>query len=171
MTMFGDKARVEIERKYLVASDGWRSEDPGVEVRQGFLSAGGGATVRVRSVFGDDITPRGVVTIKGPTVGISREEYEYEIPVADAEAMLARLCLGSVVRKTRYRIPHRGLTWEVDVFYDDNQGLVLAEVELDSVDQPVDPPDWVGAEVSDDPRYFNVYLALHPYTTWPGSPE
>jgi len=163
---YGDKARIEIERKYLVTGDGWRTGEPGVEVRQGFLCASGsGPTVRVRSVSGAGIEPRGVITVKGPTRGISREEYEYEIPVADAEAMLG-LCTGSVVRKTRYRIPHAGLVWEVDVFHGDNAGLVLAEVELDATDQEVQPPDWVGEEVSSDPRYFNAYLSRHPFTTW-----
>jgi len=165
---FGDKARVEIERKFLVAGEGWRAGNPGVDVRQGFLCAAeDGPTVRVRSVSGAGIEPRGVVTIKGPTRGISRAEYEYEIPVAEADAMLESLCVGTLVRKTRYRIPHAGLVWEVDVFHADNAGLLLAEVELDDPDQPVVLPDWVGEEVSRDPRYFNAYLARHPYSTWP----
>jgi CYTH domain-containing protein len=160
--MYGDKARVEIERKFLVTGDGWKADaDEGVRVRQGFLSGDENGVVRVRRVL-----DKGVLTIKGPTRGISREEFEYTIPAADAERMLDALCAGGTVDKTRYRIPRDGVVWEVDVFAGDNAGLVLAEVELDSEDQEVTLPDWLGEEVSRDPRFYNAYLARNPFTTW-----
>ena len=160
--MYGDKARVEIERKFLVTGEGWKSEaGEGVRVRQGFLSGDENGVVRVRRVL--DL---GVLTIKGPTRGISREEFEYTIPAEDADRMLDTLCTGGVVDKTRYRIPRGDVVWEVDVFAGDNAGLVMAEVELASEDQEVELPDWLGEEVSRDPRYFNAYLARRPFSTW-----
>jgi len=160
--VYGDKARIEIERKFLIRDDSWRREaDAGTKVRQGFLAATRGCTVRVRSVAG-----RGVITVKGATRGISREEYEYEIPLADAEGMLETLCSGILVEKVRYRIPRGDLVWEIDVFEGENRGLVLAEVELDREDRKVDLPPWIGEEVSRDPRYFNAYLSSRPYRSW-----
>jgi len=159
--MFGDKARLEIERKFLVSAE-WKPSGEGVRVIQGFLSIEKRATVRVRRV-----PERGVITVKGPTVGISREEFEYSIPSEDAERLLEGFCLGTVIDKVRYRIPHRGLVWEVDVFAGENSGLVLAELELESEDQPYEAPSWIGKEVSGDVRYFNSYLAVHPYGGWP----
>ncbi|TCZ63211.1 CYTH domain-containing protein [Roseicella aquatilis] len=148
----------EIERKFLVAGDGWRREaaGPGVPLRQGYLAGGGGPeapVVRVRLAG-----PRAFLTIKGPGL-TTRAEFEYPIPVADAEAMLATLCAPPVLEKVRHRVEHAGLVWEVDVFGGHLAGLVLAEVELDSADQAVALPDWVGREVSGDPRYVNSNLA------------
>lgn len=159
--LYGDKARVEIERKYLVKGDDWKSSSDSVFVRQGFLSLDKNCTVRVRSVEGT-----GVITVKGPTKGISRAEFEYKIPVDEAEEMLGSLCSGSVIEKRRYRIPEGDLVWEVDEFFGDNEGLIMAEVELNSEDQAVDIPSWIGEEVSDDARYFNSYLATNPYKDW-----
>ncbi len=151
---------IEIERKFLVTNDSWRtSAGPGQVCRQGYLCSGNGKTVRVRL-----IGTQAFLTIKGPTEGIARSEFEYEIPLDDAEAMLP-LC-GNLVEKTRYLIPHAGMTWELDVFAGKNKGLVMAEVELKSEDQSVDLPDWTGEEVSGDPRYYNAYLAAHPFSTW-----
>ena len=151
---------IEIERKYLVKGDGWKAAaGAGLECRQGYLVSDDKKTVRVR-LMGDV----GYLTIKGATDGISRMEFEYEIDYADAAYMLM-LCK-SVVEKTRYMIGHNGKTWELDVFSAANEGLVMAEVELESEDQEVDLPDWAGEEVSGDPRYFNAYLARHPFTTW-----
>ncbi|MGF1514112.1 MAG: CYTH domain-containing protein [Elainellaceae cyanobacterium] len=150
----------EIERKFLVTGREWET-GPGVWYRQGYILTQNQATVRVRRA-GD----RGYLTVKGPTVGISRAEFEYEIPVADADAMLTTLCDRPLIEKRRYRLSVDGVTWEVDEFYGDNSGLILAEVELATVDQTVALPSWVGPEVSQDPRYFNSQLAKHPYSRW-----
>lgn len=161
MDLFGNKARVEIERKYLVVGEGWRGLGESVAVRQGFLSVGAGSTVRVRRVL-----DRGYIAVKGPSRGATRAEFEYEIPARDADAMLAGLCEGTVIEKVRHRIPVGDLVWEVDEFGGKNRGLILAEVEVESEDQTISPPSWIGEEVTRDPRYFNAYLARRPFTTW-----
>lgn len=157
---------VEIERKFLVASDSWRqSEDggelQGVAFRQGYIPTEGLTTVRVR-LEGDQAK----LTIKGKNQGLSRAEFEYAIPVSDAEQMLDNLCARPLIEKTRYFYPYAGFTWEIDVFEGENAGLVIAEVELESEDQPVELPPWLGAEVSADPRYYNVNLVANPYCNW-----
>lgn len=152
---------VEIERKFLVLGDDWRTLGTPVRYRQGYLAADQRRSVRVR-VAGD----RGFITIKGQTTGITRAEYEYEIPLQDAEALLDNLCDRPLIEKTRTKIERNGLLWEVDEFFGENQGLVMAEVELVSPDQLVQPPDWIGQEVSDDPRYYNSNLAKQPFQTW-----
>jgi len=152
---------IEIERKFLVQDNTWRSLAVGLVYRQGYISGGNGRTVRVRRV-GD----RAYLTIKGPAIGISRSEFEYEIPVADAEAMLTTLCDRPLIEKKRYRIPIDDLVWEVDEFFGENAGLILAEVELQHLDQPISLPAWIGEEVSGDPRYFNSNLVVHPFTRW-----
>lgn len=152
----------EIERKFLVRADSWREEvDRVTHMVQGYLPTSQGVTVRVR-IAGE----RAFLTIKGATSGISRAEFEYAIPVVDAEQILSTLAGPGVIDKQRHVVTHAGRRWEVDVFAGDNEGLVLAEVELESADDVVDLPDWAGAEVSDDPRYFNVALSSRPYTTW-----
>jgi CYTH domain-containing protein len=151
----------EIERKFLVKSDRWRGQGVGKRYRQGYLSTGKERTVRVRTA-GD----RGVITVKGISVGATRSEYEYEIPFADANEMLDRLCERPLIEKTRYRIPGEGVVWEVDEFAGENRGLIVAEVELQSEDQAVSLPEWIGREVTDDPRYFNANLVAHPYSRW-----
>jgi adenylate cyclase len=150
----------EIERKFRVVSDIWRDDTPGVRITQGYLTQDPDRTVRVR-VAGD----MGWVTIKGRSRGITRAEFEYEIPPADAQELLA-LCLPTVIDKTRYRVPHGGLVWEVDVFHGDNAGLIIAEVELETESITPELPAWVGDDVSADPRYFNSCLATAPYTKW-----
>ena len=158
----------EIERKFLVR-DGYRPETPGVAYMQGYLVSGtGGATVRVR-LAGDEA----FLTIKGPTEGISRLEFEYSIPVKDARHMLKRLAKGFIIEKTRHKVDYAGHTWEIDFFHGENEGLIVAEVELKRPDEPVMLPDWVRAEVSEDRRYANSYLARHPFSTWenPGGCE
>ncbi len=150
----------EIERKYLVKGDAWRALAPGVRYRQGYLSTVKERTVRVRTV--DD---RGYLTVKGITVGATRLEFEYDVPPADAAALL-ELCEQPLVEKVRYRIPCGGLVWEVDEFEGANRGLVVAECELASEDQRIELPDWIGAEVTGDPRYFNSNLIAHPFTAW-----
>ncbi len=154
---------VEIERKFLVVSEAWRTGAAGVAVRQGYLLAAPGTTVRVRLAGAE-----GYLTIKGQHHGLRRAEFEYAIPAADAQAMLETLCAQPVIEKTRYRVDFAGLVWEVDVFAGANAGLVVAEVELESEAQAVTLPPWVGLEVSSDYRYTNAYLAQHPYTTWSG---
>lgn len=145
----------EIERKFLVISDGWKDAATGSKLlRQGYLSSNAKATVRVRTRDDDEA----MVTIKGATRGISRAEYEYEVPVPDAREMLA-MAEPHVLEKRRYIVPFGGLTWEVDVFEGRHAGLVIAEVELEREDQNVHLPDWVGREVTDDDRYYNASLS------------
>jgi len=151
----------EIERKFLLASDQWRSGAEGRLYRQGYLSTDKARTVRVR-IVGE----RGLLTIKGLTRGISRLEFEYDIPLADATRLLDELCHRPLIEKTRYEVTHGGLTWEIDEFHGDNAGLIVAEVELASEDQDIELPEWVGAEVSGDPRYYNSNLAQHPFSKW-----
>jgi adenylate cyclase len=151
----------EIERKFLVNGDSWRNQGKGKHYHQGYLSTVKERTVRVR-VAGD----KGFITVKGVNVGASRSEYEYEIPLADVNEILERLCERPLIVKTRYRIPFGGLTWEVDEFEEENRGLVTAEVELTDENQAVSLPEWIGAEVTGDPRYFNSNLVAHPFSKW-----
>ena len=151
----------EIERKYLVSGEAWKYLAEGIHYRQGYLSTDPERTVRVR-IIGE----KGYLTIKGISVGISRPEYEYEIPIPDAKELLEGLCEKPIIEKDRYKISFGGLVWEVDEFLGVNEGLVIAEVELESADQAIDLPPWVGEEVSGDPRYFNSHLVNHPYSTW-----
>ena len=151
----------EIERKFLAKGEAWRGLVPGVLYRQGYLCSAKEHTVRVR-VAGK----KAFLTIKGLTVGATRAEYEYEIPVADAQAMLDGLAEKPLIEKIRHKIPYSGLIWEVDEFLGDNAGLIVAEVELGSEEQTFVKPAWVGKEVSDDPRYFNSNLARHPFRQW-----
>lgn len=152
---------IEIERKFLVKGDEWRSLAVGKIYRQGYIPTEKGVTVRVR-VIGD----RAYLTVKGPKVGNARAEFEYPIPVEDGQQMLDTLCDRPFIEKTRYKIPIGELIWEVDEFAGENQGLILAEVELTDEHQTVELPDWIGEEVSDDPRYFNSNLAKNPFTRW-----
>jgi CYTH domain-containing protein len=152
---------VEIERKFLVSGDGWRAHGPGVPYRQGYLSTDPERNVRVRLV-----RDKGYLTIKGGTVGATRTEYEYEIPAGDAGDMLDNLCKRPLIEKTRCHVEHEGQVWEVDEFSGDNAGLIIAEVELDSEDQTVILPDWVGEAVTGDPRYYNASLITNPYSEW-----
>jgi adenylate cyclase len=151
----------EIERKDLIKDDTWRKDASGTTYRQGYLSTVKERTVRVRTI--DD---KGFLTIKGITIGATRREYEYEIPMADANEMLDELCEKPIIEKTRFKISHAGLTWEIDEFAGVNQGLIVAEVELESEDQNIDFPPWVGEEVSGDPRYFNSNLIANPFANW-----
>jgi adenylate cyclase len=151
----------EIERKFLLKNDGWRALAAGTRYRQGYLNSAKERTVRVRTV-GD----QAFLAIKGITVGATRAEYEYPIPLDDCNAMLEMLAERPLIEKLRYKVKRGDLTWEIDEFLGDNQGLIVAEVELSSENQVFDKPDWVGAEVSSDPRYFNANLVKHPYTKW-----
>lgn len=150
---------LEIERKFLV-TDAWHPESPGVSIKQGYIAKSAELLVRVRTA-GD----RGFLTLKGRTEGVTRAEYEYAVPVKDAEELLA-LAGGPTIEKTRYRVPFGAHIWEVDVFSGANEGLVVAEIELARADEPFERPPWLGAEVSEDPRYYNANLVAHPFRAW-----
>lgn len=151
----------EIERKFLVKGDSWRELGVGSVYRQGYIATQTAATVRVRIA-----NNRGYLTIKGPSVNYSRSEFEYEIPVADAEEMLDTLCDRPLIEKVRYKVKWGGLIWEIDEFNGANQGLILAEVELSDEQQQIELPEWIGEEVSSDRKYFNSNLAKFPFSQW-----
>lgn len=157
----------EIERKFLLVNDGWKPQaDAGVVMRQGYLNTSssnhqGKSSVRVR-IAGEHAN----LNIKGATLGVTRQEYEYPIPLADANELLDTLADGPLIEKTRYHVRHGTHTWEIDVFAGDNQGLVVAEIELAAADEGFERPAWLGEEVSDDPRYYNVCLVKHPFKDW-----
>lgn len=151
----------EIERKFLTNNDRWKKGLEGRLFRQGYLSLVKERTVRVRLV-GD----LGLLTIKGITQGITRREYEYEIPADEAAEMLDNLCERPLIEKTRYLLDDEGFRWEIDEFHGENAGLVVAEIELESEGQDFPRPDWLGEEVSGDPRYFNSNLISHPFSQW-----
>jgi adenylate cyclase len=153
---------LEIERKFLVKanSHSWMKDASASNIRQGYLCDDVRRSVRVRIN-----EQSALLTIKGQTVGMSRHEYEYAIPVDDAEKLLA-MCVHSIIVKTRYTLNIDGLIWEVDEFHHDNKGLIIAEVELDYVDQHVSLPEWIDSEVTDDPRFYNLALCQHPYNIW-----
>lgn len=150
---------IEIERKFLVLGDAWRQSAP-QRLTQGYLNRDPARTVRVR-VAGE----QGFLTIKGRNSGATRAEFEYPVPLADAQALLA-LCEAPLIDKWRHRVPLGGLVWEVDEFLGDNAGLVVAEVELQREGQAIEPPAWLGVEVTDDPRYFNSALSQRPFSRW-----
>ena len=157
---------IEIERKFLVVGEAWRAQaGRRVRMAQGYLNdhaavASGAqkASVRVR-IQGDEA----FLNLKSRELGHTRQEFDYRIPVDDARALLA-LCVGGLVDKRRHLVRHGGHLWEVDEFLGDNAGLVVAEIELDHADEAFERPDWLGSEVTDDPRYYNLALASHPYT-------
>lgn len=155
---------IEIERKFLVRNDSWRKLAPagGIPIRQGYLTATQSSTVRVRRI-GD----AAVITIKGKVTGLSRAEFEYPVPVADAEQMLTQLCRKPIIDKIRYRIPFEGMTWEVDDFFGENAGLIIAEIELKNETQKFERPAWLGQEVTGASRYYNSSLIRLPFSKWP----
>ena len=151
---------VEIEYKYLVADDGWRDEVTSTTaIRQGYLAVTDACSVRIR-MKGD----AAFLTVKSPREGATRTEYEYPVPVADAEGLMA-LCADRVVSKTRYEVRVGGVTFEVDEFAGRNEGLLLAELEVSGQDIPV-LPNWIGDEVTDDDRYYSAHLSRHPFSEW-----
>ena len=151
----------EIERKFLVRNDTWRRNATGTHYRQGYLCTEPERTVRVR-IAGD----RGTLTIKGKTVGATRAEFEYDIPRKEAEQLLDTLCQRPLIEKVRYVIRDGSHIWEIDVFEGDNEGLVVAEIELQSEDEVFQRPDWLGEEVTHDAHYFNASLVHKPYNRW-----
>ena len=151
----------EIERKFLVKGTAWKAQAAGMLYRQGYLSSVKERTVRVR-IAGE----KAFLTIKGLNKGVTRTEFEYPVPIDDAAAMLDGLCERPLIEKTRYVLPSGGYTWEIDEFHGDNDGLVVAEVELQRADDKPPLPEWVGEEVSSDARYFNSNLVKKPFKTW-----
>jgi adenylate cyclase len=151
----------EIERKFLLAGDGWRGLTEGIVYRQGYLCASKERSVRIR-IAGD----KGFLTIKGATIGAVRSEYEYEIPLDDARSLLNELCPQPQIEKKRYTIPFRSFTWEIDEFFGLNAGLIVAEIELEAEDQIFERPEWIGKEVTGDPRYYNAALCIEPFSSW-----
>jgi adenylate cyclase len=153
----------EIERKFLLKNDLWRQSIAETHnLRQGYFATEttGRSSIRVR--IADQMA---TLNIKSLTLGISRQEFEYPIPLSDAEALLL-LCLPQQIHKARHRVPFEGFIFEIDEFFGDNQGLIVAELELPSEDAPFPRPPWLGEEVSADPRYYNVCLLERPYSTW-----
>ncbi|WP_371367524.1 Inorganic triphosphatase [Sporomusa rhizae] len=151
----------EIERKFLVKEGAWQPKDKGTTIRQGYLSSVKERVVRVRTKG-----EKAFITIKGITKGISRSEFEYQIPVEDADPLLTNLCEQPLIEKTRYKEVCGNHTWEIDVFFGSNLGLIVAEVELKDETELLELPNWVGEEVSSDPRYFNSNLIQNPYEKW-----
>jgi len=153
---------LEIERKFLLKNDSWRQQiTKSTLMRQGYLAPLETSSVRVR-IEGDKAN----LNIKSATIGIRRMEYEYAIPLEDATEMLDQLCPRPQVNKTRHIVVVGSHVWEIDEFYDENQGLIVAELELGDENETFVVPDWVGDEVSDDPRYYNVNLIKHPFKMW-----
>jgi adenylate cyclase len=153
---------IEIERKFLVGTDGWRTSAVRTRhVRQAYLCTTGPSSIRVRLVDED----RAVLTIKSAEAGLSRREFEYAIPSGDAQTLFT-LREGEIVEKLRHDVPYGGFTWEVDVFLGANQCLVVAEIELERADQDFDRPDWLGEEITHDHRYYNAELARYPFSAW-----
>lgn len=152
----------EIERKFLLSHEGWRPlVARSVEMRQGYMSSSPEVSVRVR-IAGPDAW----LNFKSATLGVSRHEFEYPIPRGDAEEMLALFCAGRCLDKTRHYVPLGEHVWEIDEFHGANAGLLVAEIELAAEFEQFECPDWVGLEVSSDPRYYNVCLIDHPYSRW-----
>ena len=152
---------IEIEKKFLLKGGEWKQLAVGIAYRQGYLNSVKERTVRVRT-----INDKGFLTIKGVSVGATRLEYEYEIPLEDAQALLNELCEKPLIEKNRYKVDFGGFTWEIDEFFGQNDGLIVAEIELESEDQSFDKPQWVGEEVTGDSRYFNSNLIKNPYSQW-----
>lgn len=151
----------ETERKFLLASGEWRENATGQLFRQGYISSHPGRTVRVRTC-----NNYGYLTVKGKSSGITRLEFEYPIPLDDANSLLEQLCEHPLVEKIRYLVDYQGFRWEIDEFLGENAGLFIAEIELTAEDQPFPKPPWLGKEVSGDSRYFNSNLRENPFKNW-----
>ena len=161
MASIADMA-TEIERKFLVRNDRWRARASRQQrVVQGYLANTDRGSIRIR-LYADSAS----INIKSMTLGVTRSEFDYPIPVEDAELMLRTLCMKPLIEKTRFYVVHEGHTWEIDEFQGDNAGLVVAEIELHDKSETFSRPDWLGVEVSDDPRYYNVCLVERPFSTW-----
>lgn len=153
---------LEIERKFLVATDAWRDRvTASVRMEQGYIAETGSCSVRVR-IAGNDAS----LNFKGLTIGRQRAEFEYPVPVEDAREMMSQFCPDSMISKVRHHVPVGDHVWEVDEFEGVNEGLIVAEVELGAVDEAFQRPDWAGEEVTDDVRYYNIRLVDHPWPEW-----
>lgn len=151
----------ETERKFLVRNQEFKSLGKKHYIHQGFLSTDKERVVRIRI-----LDENAFITVKGKNAGATRAEFEYDIPLDDARFMLENLCLKPTIEKYRYNVSYEGFTWEVDDFLGENAGLMVAEIELESADQEFLRPDWIGEEVTDDPRYYNANLVKNPYRNW-----
>ena len=151
----------EIERKFIVKDYTYRQLTKGEYCCQGYLNDDIERVVRVRI-----LDEKAFITVKGKNKGVIRPEYEYEIPLPDAQFMLNDLCLRPLIEKIRYRVPQGKLIWEIDEFLGENDGLIFAEVELPDENYPIDPPAWIGEEVTFDEKYYNVNLLKNPYKNW-----
>ncbi|MDQ7090572.1 MAG: CYTH domain-containing protein [Methylococcales bacterium] len=153
---------IEIEHKFLLANDTWRKQvTHSVYYKQGYLNSDQQSSVRVR--IADD---KAWLNLKSATIGTQRQEYEYEIPMTDANEIIDSLCRKPLIEKTRHFVPIEQHLWEIDEFVQDNQGLIVAEIELSVVGEAFHCPDWLGQEVTDDVRYYNNNLSQQPYSTW-----
>jgi len=152
----------EIEHKYLVRKDLWYAvhKPQGMNIRQGYLLTDPEKNIRIRTTGSEAF-----ITIKGPSCNATRAEYEYSIPCGDAEELL-QFCSAHLIEKVRYRMEYAGKIWEVDEFFGENEGLIMAEIELTFAEEKYEKPAWVGEEVTSDPHYYNAYLALHPFSGW-----
>ena len=153
---------IEIEHKFLLANNDWHEHiSNSIKYRQGYLSSLATSSIRVR--ISDK---RAWLNIKSATIGASRNEYEYEIPLHDANEIITILCRKPIIEKTRHFVMHDGNTWEIDEFEGVNQGLIIAEIELSDIGKRFSKPHWIGKEVTHDLRYYNNNLAIHPYSEW-----
>ena len=152
---------IETEKKFLLSHIPSSLLTDGIQICQGYMTKSKNCTVRVR-IYGE----KSFLTVKGPTIKGSRDEFEYPIPRSDARQMLLLFCQKPFIEKTRYHIQFKGFTWEIDQFEGENQGLVVAEIELDAIDQNFEKPDWIGREVTHDPKYFNSNLIQTPFSKW-----
>ncbi len=152
----------EIERKFLVRATGWQENIiKEKKIKQGYIFSSPEKTLRVRIA-----NDKAFLTLKGKTHNISRDEFEYDLPLEDAEQMLAQYCENNIIQKIRYYILFAGKEWTIDLFEGHNKGLILAEIELENEDETIEIPQWIIKEVSFDERYFNAYLSKYPFTTW-----
>ena len=152
---------IEIERKFLVKEKPFSIAKRSLKINQGYIINEKSKVIRVREK-GDDY----FLTIKGNNIGISRLEYDFPISKEDAKELIFHFCKTTLIEKTRHYIEHKGHTWEIDEFHGKNNGLIVAEIELESEDEKFEIPDWVGEEVTQDDRYYNMNLAIHPFTSW-----
>ena len=152
---------IEIERKFLVKERPFAMAKRSLKINQGYILNEKSKVIRVREK-GDDY----FLTIKGNNIGISRLEYDFPISKDDAKELIIHFCKTTLIEKTRHYVEHKGHTWEVDEFHGTNDGLIVAEIELESEDEKFEIPNWIGEEVTQDERYYNMNLAVHPYTSW-----
>ena len=152
---------LEIERKFLLKNSDYKKLSKGILIKQGYICSENDRVVRVR-IYGE----KAFITIKNATIGFSRDEFEYEIPLVDAEKMLHCVCRQPIIEKLRYKVNYEGFIWEIDEFFGENEGLVVAEIELEKEDQNFLKPDWIADEVTGDARYYNANLFKNPYKDW-----